>query len=183
MEHLDEIGARLRGLREVLNISAEKAAEVCGTTLEHYLKIEAGQADPGVYRLSRMSRYYGISLDTLLFGEEPRMKSYFVTRAGQGPKVERNLNYNYQSLAYGFRGRKMDPFLTTVEPLPGNETFSKNAHDGQEFSYIIEGQLEITIDNKVHVLSPGDTIYFDASRAHCMRALNGAPCRFLTIIC
>ena len=108
-ESIQQIGERLRGLREVLNISQEEIAELCGISLEHYKKIEAGEADPGVYRLTKIAKRYGINLDVLIFGEEPHMSSYFVTRKGKGLSVDRHNDYAYQSLANGFRGRKMDP--------------------------------------------------------------------------
>ena len=81
-ESIKQIGQRLKGLREVLDIPAEEVAELCGVTLDHYLKMEEGEADPSVYRLSKISKRYGIALDVLLFGEEPRMKGYFLTRKG-----------------------------------------------------------------------------------------------------
>ena len=58
----------------------------------------------------------------------------------------------------------------------------KNSHDGQEFNIVIEGSLELTIGKKVLVLNEGDSIYFDASQPHCMRALDGKPVRFLAVI-
>lgn len=181
-EAIKQIGQRLKGLREVLDIPAEEVAELCGITLDHYLKIEAGEADPSVYRLSRIAKRYGISLDVLLFGEEPRMSAYFLTRKGQGLSVERRKEYKYQSLASGFRGRKVDPFLTQVDSLPGDRKYSKNSHDGQEFNYIVEGRMEITIGDKVMELGEGDSIYFDATQPHCMRALDGKPVRFLVVV-
>lgn len=54
-EAIKQIGERLKGLREVLNIPAEEVAELCEISLEHYLKIESGEADPSVYRLSKIS--------------------------------------------------------------------------------------------------------------------------------
>lgn len=60
--NIKQIGERLKGLREIFNISAEEVAELCEVSLEHYLKIEAGEADPSVYRLSRISKRYGIDL-------------------------------------------------------------------------------------------------------------------------
>lgn len=179
---LKQIGQRLRGLREVLEISAEEVAELCGISLEHYLKIEEGTADPGVYRLSKIAKRYGIDLNVLLFGEEPRMSAYFVTRKGQGLSVDRRKDYKYQSLASGFRGRSVDPYLVTVDPLPNNENHSKNSHTGQEFDMIMEGTLEITIGQKVIVLHEGDSIYFNSSEQHCMRALGEEPCRFLCVV-
>ena len=46
--NIKQIGERLKGLREIFNISAEEVAERCEVSLEHYLKIEAGEADPSV---------------------------------------------------------------------------------------------------------------------------------------
>ena len=65
-ESIRTIGQRLKGLREVLNIPAEEIADLCGISLEHYLKMEDGTADPSVYRLAKISKRYGIDLDVLL---------------------------------------------------------------------------------------------------------------------
>lgn len=181
-DSIKQIGQRLKGLREVLEIPAEEVAQLCEVSLEHYLKIEAGEADPSVYRLSKISKRYGIALDVLLFGEEPRMSNYFLTRKDQGLGVERRRDYRYQSLASGFRGRKVDPFLVTVDPLPGDTNHNKNAHAGQEFDMVLKGQLEITIGEKVMTLNPGDSIYFDASQQHCMRAVGDEPVKFVCIV-
>ena len=179
---IKQIGERLRGLREVLDIPVEEVAELCGISPEHYLKMEAGEADPSVYRLSKIAKRYGIALDVLLFGEEPRMSAYFLTRKDQGLGVERRKEYKYQSLASGFRGRRADPYMTQVDPLPEGENYHKNSHDGQEFNYIVEGEMELTIGEKTMVLHPGDSIYFDASQPHCMKALGGRPVKFLVVV-
>ena len=47
-ESIKSIGQRLKGLREVLNIPAEEIADLCEISLEHYLKMEDGTADPSV---------------------------------------------------------------------------------------------------------------------------------------
>ena len=181
-ESIKQIGERLRGLRDVLNIPAEEIAELCGISIEHYLKIEAGEADPSVYRLSKISKRYGIDLDVLLFGEEPRMNSYYLTRDKQAPEIDRGDKYKYQTLASGFKGRKMDPFLVQVDPMPGNKKNNKNTHDGQEFDFVLEGVLELTIDKKVLVLKKGDSIYFDSGIPHAMKANNEKSCKFLAVV-
>ena len=181
-EDIRHLAQRLKGLREVLEIPIEQMAQVCETSVEHYLKMESGEADPGVYRLSRVAKKFGISLDILLFGEEPRMVGYFVTRKGQSTQVEMRNDYKYEGLASGFKDRKVEPFFTTIDPLPEGKNRSKNCHDGQEWDYVLSGVLEITIGEKVIVLYPGDCIYFDASNPHCMRAINNARVEFLTVI-
>ena len=79
--------------------------------MEEYLGYgKRGRKDISVSALQKIARKYGIALDVLMFGEEPKMSSYFLTRCGSGVSVERTKAYKYQSLASGFRGRKADPF-------------------------------------------------------------------------
>ena len=130
-EAIKLIGERLKGLRESLDISVEEMAETCGVTDEKYLKMEAGESDLSVSRLYKLSQKYGIALDALMFGEEPHMCSYFLTRRGKGMSVERKFAYKYQSLASGFSGRRADPFLVTVEPKPEDAPVNMDIHPGQ----------------------------------------------------
>jgi len=181
-EAIKQIGERLRGLRDVLDITAGEVAELCGISVEAYERMETGDGELSVSNLQKISKKYGIALDVLLFGEEPRMGSYFLTRKGQGMSVERRSQYKYQSLAGGFRGRKADPFIVTVEPLGEGAMPEMNSHQGQEFNIVAEGCMEITIGRKVLLLNEGDSIYFDATQPHCMRAMNGKPVKFLAVI-
>lgn len=181
-ETIKLIGERLKGLRDVLDIPLSEVAGLCGMTEEAYRDMEEGCGDLSISALQKISRQYGIALDVLLFGEEPHMCSYFLTRKGQGMSVERRKAYSYRSLASGFRGRKAEPFMVTVEPKADGTTLETNTHQGQEFNLVAEGSMEITIGKKSFVLNEGDSIYFDATRPHCMRALNNKPVRFLAII-
>ncbi len=181
-EAIKQIGERLKGLRDVLDIPAGDVAELCGMDLDSYLRMEDGDGELSVSSLQKISRKYGIALDVLLFGEEPHMSEYFLTRKGQGLSVERQKAYQYQSLASGFRGRKAEPFMVTVEPKPGSEPPHKNTHQGQEFDMVTEGTMALTVGKKTFVLHEGDSIYFDASQPHCMQALGDGPVKFLAII-
>ncbi|MBR1682435.1 MAG: helix-turn-helix transcriptional regulator [Bacteroidaceae bacterium] len=179
---LIQIGERLRGLRDVLDIEAQEVADLCGITLEHYLQMESGEGELSVANLQKIAKEYGVELNVLLFGEEPHMSSYFLTRKGQGLHVERRKAYNYESLASGFRGRKADPFIVTVEPKPEDTPRESNSHPGQEFNMVLEGTMELTIGQKTLVLNEGDSIYFDATQPHGMRALNNHNVKFFAII-
>ncbi|QUB75835.1 helix-turn-helix transcriptional regulator [Prevotella melaninogenica] len=181
-EAIKQIGERLKGLREALDISVQEMAETCGISEEKYLKMETGESELSVSKLYKVSRKYGISLDALMFGEEPRMNSYFLTRKGKGMSVERKYAYKYQSLASGFSGRRADPFLVTVEPKPEDAPVNMDIHPGQEFNMVWEGRMDLRLGDKRFILEPGDCIYFDANQPHCMRALDNVPMRFLAII-
>lgn len=179
-----QIGKRLKGLREVLDISVDEIAQLCGITPEEYLQMEEG-TETGylhVSSLQKIAKQYGISLDELLFGEEPRMSRYFLTRKGMGQTVERQQAYKYQSLAGGFRGRKADPFIVVIDPKPENTPVSKSSHSNQEFNMVMQGCLEITIGEKILTLNEGDSLYFDSTIPHCLRALHGKPVTLLAII-
>ncbi|HOO18651.1 MAG TPA: cupin domain-containing protein, partial [Paludibacteraceae bacterium] len=81
---------------------------------------------------------------------------------------------------YGFRNAKVDPFEVMVEP--NNLPIYLNTHKNQEFNYILEGTLLLEIDGKQLTLYEGDSIYFDATKPHGMKALNDKKVRFLAII-
>lgn len=181
-EQIKQIGERLKGLRDVLDIPADDVAELCGIPVDTYIRMEEGDGELSISNLQKISKRYGIALDVLLFGEEPHMSAYFLTRRGQGMAVERRKAYKYQSLASGFSGRKAEPFLVRVDPKPDGTPLEKNSHDGQEFDLVSSGSMEITIGDKTMVLNEGDSIYFDARRPHCMRALGGRPVEFLAVI-
>lgn len=181
-EAIRQIGERLRGLRDVLDIPVEKVADLCGLSVADYLKMENGESELSVSTLQKIAQHYEVSLDALLFGEEPHMSGYFLTRKGRGLSVERRKAYHYESLASGFRGRKAEPFVVTLEPKAEDAPRESNSHAGQEFNMVLSGTVELTIGQKTLTLEEGDSIYFDATQPHGMRALGGQPARFLAII-
>lgn len=181
-EQIKQIAERLAGLRDALEIKPEEIAKVCNLTTEQYLELESGKADISVSILHQISQAYGIELTTLMFGDEPKMSAYFVTRKGKGITVERTKAYKYQSLAAGFAGRKADPFQVTVHPTLENEPIFLNSHFGQEYNLVLSGRMLIKINNKELILEEGDSIYFNSELPHGMKALDGEKVCFLAII-
>lgn len=181
-DKIKQIAERLRGLRDVLEITAEDIARDCEISAEEYRLAETGEYDISIGMLQKIARKYGIALDALMFGEEPKMSSYFLTRAGKGTSIERTKAYKYQSLAAGFINRTADPFIVTVEPTPDNEPIHYNSHSGQEFQLVLEGRMLVNIDGKELILNEGDSLYFNSKLPHGMKALNGKTVRFLAVI-
>lgn len=183
MGHAEEVAHRLKGLRDALGLTAAEIAAACGIDEGTYVEYESGNVDIPVSTIHKIAHTYGVEITALLFGEEPKMKCYFVTRKGAGVSVERRNWYKYQSLAAGFSNRAMEPFLVTVEPDAGKEPeVHLSSHDGQELNYVESGIMELHIDGKVIVLEEGDTIMFDARRPHGMRAVGGKQLRFIAVI-
>jgi transcriptional regulator with XRE-family HTH domain len=181
-EQIKQIAERLKGLREALDMSEDGMAATAGLSVDEYLRMENGTTDISVSVLHKLSQACGVELTTLMFGDEPKMNSYFVTRRGKGVAVERSKAYKYQSLAAGFARRKADPFLVTVHPKPEGETPSLNSHLGQEFNMILSGRLLLYIAGKEIILETGDSIYFDSHQPHAMQALDGEKVVFLAVI-
>jgi mannose-6-phosphate isomerase-like protein (cupin superfamily) len=179
-EQIREIAQRLAGLRDLLGIGADEIAAVCHVSVEEYLGYESGENDIPLSVLQNISKNYKVELTALLFGDEPNMKTFFLTRAGQGTAMERTHVYKYQSLASGFAGRKADPFIVTVEPSV--ENMHLNSHNGHEFNYVIEGRLLLRVGGHELTLNVGDSLYFDATQPHGMKALDGQSVKFLAII-
>ena len=155
-EQIKQIAERLAGLRDALEITPEEMAKVCNLTPEQYMKLESGTVDISVSVLHQISQAYGVELTTLMFGDEPKMSSYFITRKGKGIAVER-------TKAYG------TPIYL-------------NSHPGQEYNMVLKGRMLLQINNKELILEEGDSIYFNSELPHGMKALDGEKVSFLAII-
>jgi transcriptional regulator with XRE-family HTH domain len=177
---IKQIAERIKGLRDSLDFTVEEMAERCKRTPDEIRLYEAGEADIPMSFLFEVAQHFNINTSTLLSGEEPRMTSYFLTRFGKGKSVERNKAYKYQALASGFKQPKAEPFEVIVEP--NDKEMRLNSHEGDEFNYVLEGRLLLRINDKDLILNPGDSIYFNSSNPHGMKALDNQPVRFLAII-
>ncbi|NDV67845.1 helix-turn-helix domain-containing protein [Dysgonomonas sp. 25] len=178
----EQIAERLKGLRDALDMSIEEFAASCNIPLEEYKQYEAGDKDLTVSLLKSIAEKYNIDVTTLLFAEEPKMKSYFVTRKGKGQGIERVSAYAYRTLAGGFNNRKADVFEVTVEPKNDDSELHQSMHEGQEFELVLEGRMLLHINGKDIILNEGDSIYFDSSLPHGMKALDGKKVRFIAVI-
>jgi transcriptional regulator with XRE-family HTH domain len=179
-ERLEEIGSRLRELREISDISAEDMAELLQVPVEIYNDYEEGNLDLLASSLIEIARKLNVDLSLLLTGVEPKMSIYSVTRKGKGVEVERRKQYNYQSLAGKFAHKKAEPFIVTVDPR--REAPSFYSHPGQEFDFVLEGTVKISIRDNEVVLDEGDSIFFDSSYKHALEALNDKPVRMLVVV-
>jgi mannose-6-phosphate isomerase-like protein (cupin superfamily) len=181
-EQIRQIAERIRGLREIAHLSAETCARELGIPLDTYASYESGAADIPASFLYQIAHTFNAEMSSLLTGEEPRLHVYCVTRSGRGVKVERRHDYDYQSLAFNFIDKKMEPFLISVQPRPEADPIPVNSHPGQEFNYLLEGTLRVVVGGHEVTLKAGDSIYFDAQHSHGMKAVGSAPARFLAVI-
>lgn len=176
-----QIGARIKELRVIARLTPEALAREFRISVEDYRAYESGGKDIPVGLLYELSHKFNVELTTLLTGEEPRLRSYCLVKKGAGLSVQRRKQYRYQDLAYNFAHKKAEAFLVTV-PATGKKKPQYYAHPGQEFTYLLEGNLKVILQGHALVLQPGDSLYFDSGLEHAMEALHGKPAKFLAVI-
>lgn len=182
IEEIKAIGQRIRGLRDACDVSLEELALALDIPSEELSNYECGEQDISVGLLHAIARYFKVELNALLTGEESRLTSYTLTRKGEGMSVSRRPDYQYKSLAFTFANRSSEPFIVRVEPTSNGNPIPLNAHVGQEFNYVISGSLFIKLGDTEFILNEGDSLYYDSSIPHGMKALDGTPAEFLAII-
>ncbi len=181
-EQIRQVANRIRELREIFGVPPAQLAQELQIDPEEYREYESGEADIPLGALYRIAHRFNVEMSALLTGHEPRLHTYALTRAGQGVSVDRRQDYKYQSLAYNFIHKKAEPFLVTVEPKPKGAPEHLNSHPGQEFNYVLEGELCIVLAGHEIVMHSGDSLFFDSGVPHGMRALGGQPALFLAVV-
>lgn len=179
-----EIAERLKGLREMLDLSIADMAKVTGVSDEDYASYETGSRDFSVTFLYNCAEKFGIDVTELLTGVTPTLSSCCVVRAGQGVVTERRKSFTYEHLAQNFKGRTAEPFLVVApyDEAAESKPIALSSHKGQEMDYILEGSMLLSVNGRTSVLNVGDAAYYDSAQPHGMIAIGGAPCKFLAIV-
>ncbi|HOQ06489.1 MAG TPA: XRE family transcriptional regulator [Clostridiales bacterium] len=181
-DQIQQIAERIAGLRDIAGYTVEELAKDLGISVEEYKRYESGEVDIPIGFLYKLASKYNVELTAILTGDEPKLRTYCLVRKGKGVNVERKAPYKYHSLAFNFVNKKAEPFEVCVEPSSDDEPIHLSSHPGQEFNYVIEGSMVIYIDGHHIVLNEGDSLYFDSSYSHGMKALGNKPAKFLAII-
>ena len=183
-QKLREISARIRDLREIEGKTPEEMAAEIGISTEEYISCEEGLSDLNFAFLYSCATVLNVDVTDLIEGTSPRLRSYIVTRNGEGQNVGHAHGMTYFNLASSFKYR-------TSEPLRVIATYNKDAqdlpievtsHEGQELDIIIKGTLKLQIGSHIEILSEGDSIYYDSSTPHGMIATGGQDCWFYAIV-
>jgi transcriptional regulator with XRE-family HTH domain len=178
-EKVRDIAARIKGLRLLTGISETEIAQKLGLPVEEYQKFEKGEDDIPISILYEIADSYGVDLTEVLTGVSPKLHDVCYLKKGEGLKVERYDQYDFQSLAYKYANRKMEPMLVTLDVDKDPELVS---HKGQEFNYCLEGKMKVIIGKEEYILEPGEALYFNSIIPHKMLAMENKPAKFLTVI-
>ena len=181
---IKEMAARIRELREIVGYSAETMADKTGVSAEEYRRCEAGDSDLNFAFIYRCALALNVNVTDIIEGYSPKLKSFTVTRRGQGQQIAQAHGMTYYNLAYAFQNRIAEPLYvrSVYDPAAEQQDIELTSHDGQELDVVVEGQLMVQIGEHREVLGPGDSIYFDSETPHGMIAVGGQDCVFYAIV-
>ncbi len=177
-----EIGERIKGVRDIHDLDVEQFAQKVNITPALLAQYEEGSAEIPVSILHDISSCFDVSITELMTGESEKLSVYAVVRKGKGVGVQRREDYDYQSLAYTFASRQLDPYLITVQPKSKEEPMHMISHSGHEFLYVLSGTVCVQVAKYSTVLNEGDTIYYDSTYPHGIKAVGEQTAKLLVTI-
>ena len=185
MEHkLKQIASRIHELRLISGLSVADMAARTGMSESEYEACENGDRNLSIALLYHCVLAFGVDMSDILEGKSPKLRSYALTRRGEGQKIEEAHHMVGYNLASGFRNRIALPLYMDMkyDQNAENEKIELVTHEGQECDIVIKGQMKIQIGEHTEILNPGDCIYYDSGTPHGMIAVGGEDCAFYAIV-
>ncbi len=170
-------GMKLRGIREAHGWTIESLAQATGQTPEYLEQFEKDELSPSVAFLLRLSRVLEIDPGTFLLETEKTMIKDM--RAQQF--MQRTQNYSYQTLTPGTENDHLRSFMVTIDPKQYHKPVAYK-HEGEEYIYVMEGTLELTLGGKIHKLKTHESIHFNSETPHKLKSTSDEPTRCLVVL-
>ncbi len=160
------IGQKLSHLRKKKGISLEYLSEKTGLHFEYLQKIEEGKDLPPVGDILRISRILTVDPDELLQSEEDKLKELAKKRIQDF--TVRESSYLYTVLTPKARNKHLRAFKVIIPPESEHPRINYQ-HEGEEFIYVLEGTVEVTVGQKKTSLKKDDSLHFDSSIRHALK--------------
>lgn len=172
-----EIGRRLREVRDRLGMSQRQLARQSGVANATISQIESGKLNPTVSMLKRILDGVPISLG-VFFGDEYEVRDKVFFRADDLIEIADG-GVSFRQVGANIGGRAIQLIQERYQPGSGT---GKHAitHEGEECGIILSGRLEVTVGDETEVLSKGDAYYFKSSKPHQFRNKWNEPCELIT---
>ncbi|MBW1724416.1 MAG: helix-turn-helix transcriptional regulator [Deltaproteobacteria bacterium] len=172
---VEEIGKRIRILREEKGISLDELSNMTGFDVELLSNIENNIVQPQLGTVIRLSKALDSAFGRLISGIGNRI--YSITRKDEQKVVSRSTAkkgkkqvYIYKSLAPEVKGRHMEALIVQLEENPDKEV---SVHDGEEFIYVLDGIVVLNIGEDTFDLEPGDSAYYLSTTPHLVASKKG----------
>ena len=189
MNNHSVVGAKIKGLRETKNLSIDVIAERSGLTVEQIESIENDVNLPSLGPLIKIARALGVRLGT--FMDDNDALGPIVCRAADREKdssisfsngaTDARKHMEYHPLAQQKAGRHMEPFVIDINPEESPE-FQLSDHEGEEFIYVMQGEVEIVYGKETYHLQEGDSIFYDSIVKHHVHGAPGKSAKILAVV-
>ena len=183
------IGHKIKGLRESKNLSVEEIADRSGLTVEQINSIENDVNLPSLGPLIKIARALGVRLGTfmddsdalgpILCRAEDREKDSSISFSNGATDARKHMEYH--PLAQQKAGRHMEPFVIDINPEE-NPNFQLSDHEGEEFIYVMQGEVEIVYGKETYTLKEGDSIFYDSIVKHHVHGAPGKSAKILAVV-
>jgi transcriptional regulator with XRE-family HTH domain len=177
------IGREVRRQREKLDVTISELAKAAGISAGMLSKIENGATSASLSSLQALATALQVPLTTF-FRDYDEMRTATLVKAGQGLSIERRgtrAGHHYQLLGHVPSGPLMvEPYLITL--TAESDTFPTFQHAGIEFLYMLESEVLYRHGSRTYLLTPGDSLYFDADAPHGPEELRQLPICYLSVI-
>ena len=172
---LEPIGKKIKKVRTKKKITLNGMANETGFSIDYLKQIEAGKKIPPVGALLQIARALEIDSGFFLREQETAMQ----TRVRAFSK--RTDNYAYTTLTPGAENKHLKAFKVTIEAQKDHEGVGYQ-HEGEEFVYVLKGNVEITVGEHVNRLDEGDSLHFNSGIRHRMRNLSDDAAEMLVVV-
>ena len=153
------IGPRLRRLRTQRGLSLAEVAAAAEISIGFLSALERSQMSASVGTLRRLARYYRTNI--LDFFDATEMNTRLV-RPPKRKVLDAGPGVRMELLAWG--NKVMEPHLFRIAPQAGSgESYT---HEGEEFLFVLRGELQIALDGEEYHLKRGDSFYFESATPH-----------------
>ena len=187
--HQTIVGHKIKSIRESKNISIEEIAERSGLSIEQITSIENDQNLPSLGPLIKIARALGVRLGTFLYDNdelgpavcraEEREQKSSISFSNDATDARKHMEYH--PLAQQKAGRHMEPFIIDINPTDKQE-YHLSDHEGEEFIYVMSGEVEIEYGKQKYTLKEGDSIFYDSIVKHHVHGAPGKSAKILAVV-
>lgn len=169
------IGDKIKDLRLQCDLTQEELADRCELTKGYISQLENDLTSPSIATLIDILSALGSSLKDF-FQDEEEQKIVF----SENDFIEKKTDeYVFNWLVPNAQKNMMEPML--IELLPNCKTEQDVAHEGEEFGYVLEGEISICIGKKKHKAKKGESFYYVADKSHYIINTKDKKAKFLWV--
>lgn len=160
------LGEKIRAMRKKIGMTQKELAEQVGLTPSFISQLERNLISPSLDSLFKLSEKLNVQPIYFLIEGDGSSHQKMVIRPEERQEVRfpaiKNKNIKFQLLVSDVINRRMEPYLLTIKEGAGVDGHFYS-HKGDEFAYVIEGEIEVEINNEIHKLKQGDSLYMGST--------------------